>query len=51
MVVTQNYGLRKMRFSEKIIAGLSRYKDGKNILEGPLNVVPNPGALGYEWAS
>ena len=29
MVVTQNYGLIWMEFSERIRAGISKYKDGK----------------------
>ena len=51
MVVTQNFRLIRLRFLEEIIAGLSKHKDGKNILEHPSNIVSNPGALGCEWSS
>ena len=48
MIISQKYELIRMRPSEKIIAGLSKYKDGKNILEYPSKLLPNPGVLGYE---
>ena len=48
MIITQNYGLLRMRFSEEVIAGVSKYKDGKISWECPSNLVPNPGALGYK---
>ena len=51
MVVTQKYRLIWMRFSEKIVTVISKYEDGKNILECPSKLLPNPGALGYEYAS
>ena len=45
MVVTQNFRIIRMKFIEEIIAGLGKYDDGKNNLECPSNIVPNPGAL------
>ena len=48
MIVTQKYRLIWMRSSEKIIVGISKYKDRKNTLDCPSNILPNPGALGYK---
>ena len=48
VVVNQVYGLIWMRFSEKIIAGISKYKDEKNILKCRSKLLPNPGVLGYK---
>ena len=51
MVITQNYGLIWTGFSEEIIAGISKYKVVKNILECPSKLLQYPGALGYEYIS
>ena len=47
MVVTQNYGIIWMGFSEMIRAGIGKYKDGKNIQECPSNLLSNAYVLGY----
>ena len=45
MVITQNYGLIWMGFFEEIVAGISKYKDVKNILECPSKLLQDPGAF------
>ena len=45
MVVTQNFRLMWIRFSEKIIVDIRKCKDRKNILECPSKSLPNPSAL------
>ena len=47
MVITQNYGLIWMGFSEEVIAGISKYKAIRNILECPSKSLQDPGAVGY----
>ena len=51
MVATQIYKLIRMRFLERIIAGIRKYEDRKNILECPQKLLPNLGALGYKYVS
>ena len=48
MVVAWNYRLMLMGFLEKTQVGIRKHKDGKNILECPSKLLPNPGAFGYE---
>ena len=48
MIISQKYELIRIGLSEKIIAGSGKYKDRKNILECPSNLLLHLETLGYE---